>query len=99
MTNDQVRRLGNFSIEITVRSPRAVADCQEYFAPGMHVHITHIPGNRLDRIVETASLLQAAGFVPVPHLAARSMTSSSQLKDFVARLAGEAGVERVFVCQ
>jgi methylenetetrahydrofolate reductase (NADPH) len=41
--------------------------------------------------------LRRAGFVPVPHVAARALVGFTQLNDFLARLAGEAGVEETLV--
>lgn len=97
MANDHARRLDDVSLEITVRGKRSVATCREYFGPGTNVYITHIPGDELGSIVETATQLRAGGLVPVPHLAARSLESSDQLDDFLGRLAGEAGVDRVLL--
>ncbi len=97
MTHNQARRFGNFSLEVTARSRRAVAVCAELLAAGTNVYIAFIPGDHLHNIVKTATELQAAGLVPVPHLAARSMKSFIQLDDFVSRLAGEAGVEQVLL--
>jgi len=44
-----------------------------------------------------ATALAKAGFRPVPHLAARSIASFTQFNDFLARLAGDAGVDRALV--
>jgi methylenetetrahydrofolate reductase (NADPH) len=41
--------------------------------------------------------LRRAGFGPVPHVTARAMVGFTQLNDFLARLAGEAGVEETLV--
>lgn len=97
MAKDHARGLGDFSLEITARGTRSVATCREYFGPGTNVYITYIPGDDLHSIVETATELQAAGFVPVPHLAARSLKNSDQLDDFLSRLANQAGVDRMLL--
>jgi len=48
-------------------------------------------------VVESAIRLRAGGFKPVPHVAVRMFASAAALDRFLARLAGEAGVERILV--
>src|SRR5207247_7692971 len=45
--------------------------------------------------VETAVALRRAGFNPVPHIAAREMSSREALNDFLARARREADVRRI----
>ena len=59
--------------------------------------ITFLPGDNYRHNVETASALRRAGFNPVPHVAAREITSYDVLDDFLARLRGEAEVNRVLL--
>ena len=59
--------------------------------------ITFLPGDNYRHNVETASALHRAGYNPVPHIAAREMTSHDALDDFLARLRGEADVSRVLL--
>jgi methylenetetrahydrofolate reductase (NADPH) len=89
--------LRGFSIEITARSRTAVAACRAHLAPATQVYIAAIPGDSHHKTVATAIELAKAGFVPVPHVAARNIASFTQLADFLARLKGEAGVARALV--
>jgi methylenetetrahydrofolate reductase (NADPH) len=91
------RLLRGYSIEVTTHSRSAVELCRAHLAPGTEVYIAFVPGETHHAVVATAARLRAAGFVPVPHVTARSVASFTQLGDFLARLAGEAGVTRALV--
>lgn len=80
------------SVEVTAHDRHAEATCREHLPQGTSVYIAFVAGISHHRIVQTAAALQRAGFVPVPHIVARNMTSYTQLRDLLARLAGEAGV-------
>ena len=47
--------------------------------------------------VAPAARFRRAGLIPVPHVGARHLESAAQLQQFAARLAGEAGVDRILV--
>jgi methylenetetrahydrofolate reductase (NADH) len=89
--------LEGYSIEVTTRHRAAIDICRASLAPGTEVYIAFVPRDSHHDVVETARRLSAAGCVPVPHVAARRVASFTQLGDFLARLAGEAGVTRALV--
>jgi methylenetetrahydrofolate reductase (NADPH) len=91
------RLLRGYSIEVTTHNPSAVELCRTHVAPGTEVYIAFVPGETHHAVVATAATLRTAGFVPVPHVTARSVASFTQLGDFLERLAGEAGVTRALV--
>ena len=91
------RLLRAYSIEVTTHNRTAVEQCRTHVAPGTEVYIAFVPGETHHAVVATAAKLRAAGFVPVPHVTARSVASFTQLSDFLAHLAGEAGVTRALV--
>ena len=89
--------LQGYSIEVTTHSRSAVEVCRAHLAPGTEVYIAFVPGETHHAVAATAARLRAAGFVPVPHVTARSVAGFTRLDDFLARLAGEAGVTRALV--
>jgi methylenetetrahydrofolate reductase (NADPH) len=89
--------LRGYSVEVTPRSRSAIEACRAHLAPGTEVYIAFVPGETHHAVVATAAGLRAAGFVPVPHITARNVVSLTQLDDFLAHLAGEAGVTRALV--
>ena len=60
------------------------------------VTVTASPSKGLEDTLALAERLAAAGYVVVPHLAARMITGRGELEEIVARLR-EAGISRVFV--
>jgi methylenetetrahydrofolate reductase (NADPH) len=85
------------SFEISARDPLAGAGLREVAPAGSTVYIAFAPTDTHHGIVAAASLLKRAGFAPVPHIAARTLASFTQLNDYLARLAGEAGIDRALV--
>lgn len=89
--------LRGYSVEVTARDRAAVPVCRAHLRPGTEVYIAFVPDETHHTVVEQATRLRRAGFVPVPHVTARNFGSFTQASDFLARLAGEAGVERALV--
>src|SRR5476649_35343 len=88
--------LSSASVEVSSRGHQ-LQELKDNFQPGIDVTITFLPGDNYRNNVDTASALRAAGFNPVPHIAAREMASVEALDDFLARLRNEAGVTRVLL--
>ena len=89
--------LRGYSIEVTARNRRAAETCRASLPAGTEVYLAFVPGDSHHTVVETATRVRAAGFVPVPHVSARSIASFTQLDDFLERLGGEAGVTQALV--
>jgi len=89
--------IGACSIEIAPREELAGEGLRELLDPGARVFVNH-PGSVTHHdIVAVCVKLRRAGFVPVPHLAARRLASFTQARDYMQRAAGEAGVESVLL--
>lgn len=85
------------SIEISPRDDPVREQFPEFLAAGDPVFVNY-PGSATHHdIVAACVKLRRAGFSPVPHVAARRLASFTQLRDFLQRAAGEAGVTRIFV--
>src|SRR3974390_1339993 len=84
------------SVEVSSRGHQ-VGELSEHFLPGTEVTITFLPGDNYRHNVEGAALLRRAGFSPVPHVAAREMSSREALDDFLTRARGEADVRRILL--
>jgi methylenetetrahydrofolate reductase (NADPH) len=86
-----------YSIEVNPSDPKVVDAAVARLDPGTEVFLTWIPGANPMDLIGPAARLQRAGLVPVPHIGARHIQSSSELEQFAARLVGDAGVDRVLV--
>lgn len=91
-TASLARLLEGCSIEVTTHDAGKVIG---RVAPGTEIFIANLPRDGTDAMVATAAALHRAGLVPVPHIAARKIAGPVAFEALVARLAGEAGVERV----
>ena len=80
------------SIEVAPRDRAGLEAAAALLPAGSEVFLPWIAGETHHRSVDAARLLARAGLRPVPHVAARFLSGYTQLGDFLARLAGEAGV-------
>ena len=88
--------LSSASVEISSRGHQ-LQELRDNFPAGTDVTITFLPGDNYRLNVDTATALRAAGFNPVPHIAAREISSRDALDDFLARARGEADVTRILL--
>jgi methylenetetrahydrofolate reductase (NADPH) len=89
--------IGDCSIELSPRDEFAGEALRKLLAPGTSVFVNHPSSVTHHDIVAACARLHRAGFVPVPHVAARRLASFTQAGDFLQRAAGEAGVDRVLL--
>jgi methylenetetrahydrofolate reductase (NADPH) len=85
-----------FSIEVT-RPADADLTALGGLERGTRVYLSALPNRPTDEAVATVTRLRKSGLQPVPHIAVRNFASVPSLDDFLARLNGEAGVDRVLV--
>jgi len=64
---------------------------------GTKVYVNHLPRHALAGSLPTLNTLRAAGLEPVPHIAARRVLSRPELRSFLERAVGEAGVSKVLL--
>jgi methylenetetrahydrofolate reductase (NADPH) len=89
--------LAGASLELSSRNPEEIDACAGLLEPGTAVYISFPPGQTYHGTVTLAARLARAGFRPVPHVAARRIASREALDDYLARVAGEAGVDSALV--
>jgi len=86
-----------FSLEATRPSADEVADLADTAPKGTRVYVSAVSTHPARESIEAAIELCKAGFEPVPHLAVRNFATADELDDFLARMSGEAGVQRALV--
>jgi len=89
--------LSGYSIEVHPGDSKALDAARERLRPGTEVFLTWIPGTNPMNLVTAAAQLRLAGKFSVPHVGARHLDSSAQLEQLAARLAGDAGVDRILL--
>jgi methylenetetrahydrofolate reductase (NADPH) len=85
------------SIEMSARDLQDLDRARSWLRPGADVSITWLPNDTMDQRVAGAAAIRAAGFEPVPHIAARFVASRDELDRLLRRLVDEAGVRRLFL--
>ena len=88
--------MSDFSVEVTRPSEADIAALTA-LKRGTRIYMSAIPGRPAEEAIANARHVRAAGLEPVPHVAVRNFAGSEALDDFLARLNGEAAVERVLV--
>src|SRR6516165_2837534 len=91
------RMLEGYSIELHPGDKKILHLAHERLDPETEVFLTWIPGTDPGDMIAAAGKLRRLGLLPVPHVGARHLESASQLAEFAARLAGEAGVDRILI--
>jgi methylenetetrahydrofolate reductase (NADPH) len=86
-----------FSLEATRPSADDVADLADTAPKGTRVYVSAVSTHPARESIEAAIELHKAGFEPVPHLAVRNFATADELDAFLARMSGEAGVQRLLV--
>jgi methylenetetrahydrofolate reductase (NADPH) len=86
-----------FSLEATRPSADDVADLADTAPKGTRVYVSAVSTHPARESIQAAIELRKAGLEPVPHLAVRNFATADELDDFLARMSGEAGVQRALV--
>jgi methylenetetrahydrofolate reductase (NADPH) len=85
------------SFELAAGDLKGLESAKPSLPVGTPISITWLPNGNHDARIATARALTDSGLVPVPHIAARRISSSVELDRLLARLADEAGVHRGFL--
>lgn len=91
------RLLENYSAEVTTRDRKSIDAARDYLRPETRVFIAAMPKDTDDDMIEGAIKLHKAGMIAIPHIVARKIPSRARLEEMLARLSGEAGVDRAHV--
>lgn len=85
------------SIEVSPKQAIESADLPGLFPKGVRVYITDIGSDTTETLVAAARRVHDLGYTPVPHFAARRLTSRAALEDRIRAMTSEAGVHDVLV--
>ena len=91
------RLLENYSAELTTRDHKSLDAAKDILRPQTRVFVAAMPRDTADDMIAAAIRLHKAGMVAIPHIVARNIRDRAMLDDMLARLSGEAGVDRAHV--
>jgi methylenetetrahydrofolate reductase (NADPH) len=86
-----------YSLEATRPTAADLAALQAVAPAEAPLYLSAVPSHPSEELVEIAAAVRAAGFEPVPHLAARGFASREALDRLLARLAESAGIRRALL--
>ncbi len=97
MTSGVGDLIAGYSIEVMPRTAAKIESFADLLPAGTRVYIAHIEGTTIDEMVATAKRIRDEGFAVMPHFPARYIRDAGVLGEWVARYAGEAGVDEALV--
>ncbi len=87
----------NGSLEMSPDRAGDAAGIAAQLPAGTRVYVNHLPRHRLEQSLAALASVHAAGLEPVPHIAARRVTSRQELVTFLAQAVRDAGVTKVLL--
>lgn len=87
----------DFSLEITGKDTQAIVEAKADIPEGTRINVTFLGNEDLKMRVDAAKAVRDAGFVPVPHLAARRITSTEEYQTILSTLQDEGLSEQLFL--
>jgi methylenetetrahydrofolate reductase (NADPH) len=89
--------LSSASLEIGAHRPQDAREIAALLPSGTPVYVNHLPRHRLLDTIPTLVAVREAGMEPVPHIAARRVRDQAELREFLKRATGEAGVRKALI--
>jgi methylenetetrahydrofolate reductase (NADPH) len=86
-----------YSLEATRPTTADLAGLRDVAPAGAHVYLSAVPARPNEELIASAAAVRAAGFEPVPHLAARAFATRDALASLLAELARSAGLRQALV--
>jgi methylenetetrahydrofolate reductase (NADPH) len=89
--------LNNYSIEMTAKDVAHLEQAADVIPQGTKIPVTFLPGETFEMRIAAAKRVRELGFLPIPHISARRLTSQQELEGFLAGLQREVGTDHAFV--
>src|SRR3954452_3069096 len=89
--------LRDFLLDATRPGAADIESLGGVLAPGSKIYLTAVARRPQQEVIGPARLLRAAGFEPVPHIAAHNFRNTDDLDAFLAVLKRDANVRMVLV--
>ncbi|WP_165143279.1 methylenetetrahydrofolate reductase [Microbacterium endophyticum] len=81
---------------MTGKDVAGLEEARDSIPAGTKINVTFLGNEDLDMRVAAAKAVKDMGFIPVPHISARRLSSEAQLEEFLARLQEVGATEHVF---
>jgi len=91
-----LKLVSDFSLEMTGKDVPGLEEAAHSIPPGTKINVTFLGNEDLDMRVSASKAVKDMGFIPVPHISARRLSSQDQLEEFLGRLQEVGATEHVF---
>lgn len=85
------------SLEMGADTPQDARRIAELLPAGTPVYVNHLPRHNLEHTLKALVALREANLEPVPHVAARRISSREEARGFLEKAARLAGVARILL--
>ncbi len=89
--------VSGYSLEMTGKDVPGLMEAKDTIPAGTKINVTFLGNEDLEMRVSAAKAVRDLGFLPVPHISARRLSSRAQLEEFLSRLQDVGATESVFV--
>ncbi|AZS38482.1 hypothetical protein CVS47_03139 [Microbacterium lemovicicum] len=89
--------VSGFSLEMTGKDVPGLIEAKDSIPQGTKINVTFLGNEDLEMRVAASKAVRDMGFIPVPHISARRLSSQAQLEEFLSRLQDVDATESVFV--
>ena len=93
----QSELLNNYSIEMTAKDVSHLEQAADVIPKGTKIPVTFLPGETFEMRIAAARRVKELGFLPIPHISARRLSSQEELEGYLAGLQREVGTDHAFV--
>jgi methylenetetrahydrofolate reductase (NADPH) len=87
----------NGNLEFSLGRPQHIQEAADVLPHSIGIYVPSLPGRSNADLLLQLTELKQAGFDPIPHLAARRVTSRQQLHDFLKEACESLGVHRIML--
>ena len=88
--------VSNYSLEMTGKDVPGLIEAKDSIPAGTKINVTFLGNEDLDMRVTASKAVRDMGFIPVPHISARRLSSQDQLEEFLGRLQEVGATDSVF---
>ncbi len=89
--------LNNYSIEMTAKDVAHLEQAADVIPQGTKIPVTFLPGETFEMRIAAAKRVRELGFLPIPHISARRLSSQEELEGYLSGLQREVGTDHAFV--
>lgn len=88
--------LSDHSLEMTGKDVPHLLGARDTIPQGTRINVTFLENEEPEVRIEAARAVRESGFIPVPHLSARRLTSQTMLEDYLGALQAVGAADEVF---